>query len=55
MNHVVGISEFKISEDVGDTLITYSLGSCLGLVLYDPITKVGGMVHCLLPLSKTHS
>lgn len=55
MNHVVGISEFKVSEDVNDTLITYSLGSCLGLVLYDPIARIGGMVHCLLPLSKTDS
>ena len=52
MKHVVGISEMKISGDPGDELITYSLGSCLGLSLFDPSTGIGGLIHCMLPLSK---
>ena len=52
MNQVVGISEMKISNRQDDVLITYSLGSCLGLSLYDPDVKVGGLIHCMLPLSK---
>lgn len=52
MTHTVGISEMKISSTPGDVLVTYSLGSCVGLALYDPVAKVAGMIHCMLPLSK---
>lgn len=45
----VGISDMKISNRSTDVLITHSLGSCLGLVAYDPKAGVGGMIHCLLP------
>jgi chemotaxis protein CheD len=51
MNHVVGISELKVTDSDQDVLTTYSLGSCLGLTLYDPVVQVGGMIHCMLPLS----
>lgn len=51
MMQVVGISEKKVSANPEDHIITYSLGSCVGLALYDPASKVGGMVHCMLPLS----
>jgi chemotaxis protein CheD len=33
-------------------IVTYSLGSCVGLAVFDPVARVGGMVHCMLPLSK---
>lgn len=49
---VLGISELQVSKTPGDILITYSLGSCIGLVAYDPVARVGGMVHYMLPLSK---
>lgn len=52
MNHTVDISDFKISTCSEDILVTYALGSCLGVTVYDPIAKVGGMIHCMLPLSK---
>lgn len=48
----VGISEMKVSKNAGDTLVTYSLGSCIGVTLYDPDACVGGMIHCMLPLSR---
>lgn len=48
---VVGISDMKVSSNPDDILITYSLGSCLGLILYDPVVPVAGMLHCMLPLS----
>jgi chemotaxis protein CheD len=41
----------KISKNTDDVLVTYSLGSCVGLALYDPVAKIGGLVHCMLPLS----
>ena len=52
MKHIVGISEMKVTSNADDVIITYSLGSCLGLTLYDPVAQVGGMIHCMLPLSK---
>ena len=52
MDHIVGVSEMKTSKKLEDGLITFSLGSCVGLSLYDPVAKVGGLVHCMLPLSK---
>lgn len=53
MQHTIGIGEMKISQDPQDVLVTYSLGSCIGLSLYDPALKVGGLIHCMLPLSRT--
>lgn len=49
---VLGISELIASKTPGDVLITYSLGSCIGLTVYDPVVRVGGMIHYMLPLSK---
>lgn len=49
---VVGISQMQVSDDIEDTLITYSLGSCIGVSIYDPERHIGGMIHCMLPLSK---
>lgn len=49
---VVGISEMKVSVSDRDVIITYSLGSCIGVTLYDPVARVGGMAHCMLPLSR---
>ncbi|MCP4291409.1 MAG: chemotaxis protein CheD [bacterium] len=42
----------KISKNPEDVIVTYSLGSCVGLTLYDPIACIGGMIHCMLPMSK---
>ena len=52
MKIIVDISDARISKDSNDTLITYSLGSCLGVAVYDPTVKVGGMLHYQLPTSK---
>jgi chemotaxis protein CheD len=40
-----------VSNDPAVTLITHSLGSCIGLAVYDPLVKVGGMLHYMLPES----
>ena len=49
---IVDIADMKLSNDEDDIIVTYSLGSCVGLTLYDPVKKLGGMIHCMLPLSK---
>ena len=49
MIHTVGMADLKVSRAKGDTLITYSLGSCLGITLFDPLAGVAGMLHAMLP------
>jgi chemotaxis protein CheD len=46
---VVGISDLKVSSNPGDVLVTYALGSCICLAVYDPKAKVGGILHFMLP------
>jgi len=48
----VDISDLKVSKRSDDILVTYSLGSCVALSLYDPVVGIGGLIHCMLPLSK---
>ena len=50
--YTVGVADLKISNEPKSTLITYALGSCIGLVAYDPVSKVGGLLHLQLPESK---
>jgi chemotaxis receptor (MCP) glutamine deamidase CheD len=45
----VGIAEMKVSKGAEDLIITHALGSCLGITAYDPMTRVGGMLHAMLP------
>lgn len=52
MKITVGISEMAVSSAPEETLITYSLGSCVGLSLYDAAARVGGLIHSMLPLSR---
>lgn len=52
MQHVIDIADMKVTNVAEDVLVTYSLGSCVGLSLYDPVAGVGGMIHCMLPLSR---
>lgn len=48
---VVDIADLKVSRDPNATLITYSLGSCIGIAIYDASARVGGMLHYMLPES----
>ena len=52
MRLVIDISDAKVSDDPSDVLVTYSLGSCIGVCLYDPAIHIGGMLHYQLPSSK---
>ena len=51
MDVVVGVGDMKVSNNPEDILVTYSLSSCIGLAIYDPIVKVGGILHYMLPES----
>lgn len=45
---VVGISDYKKAKGEG-LLVTYALGSCVGICLYDQQMKIGGLSHIMLP------
>lgn len=47
----VGIGQLAISADPGEALVAYGLGSCVGMVAYDPFSRVAGLAHVLLPAS----
>ncbi len=48
----IGISEFCLAEPPA-VLVTFGLGSCLAITLYDPGTRFGAMAHTLLPASRS--
>ena len=50
-NIVVGVSDMKVSSDPSGVLVTYSLGSCIGVAVFDPIAGAGGLLHYMLPES----
>ena len=49
---VVGVGDMKVSGTKSEEIITYALGSCLGVTIHDPVVGVGGMLHVMLPNSK---
>ncbi len=51
---VVGVGDMKVSADPSAYLITYSLGSCVGVVGHDPMAQVAGLLHFQLPTAKGH-
>jgi chemotaxis protein CheD len=46
---IVGVSDMKISNKPDEIIVTYSLGSCIAVAIYDPVIRVGGMLHYMLP------
>jgi len=52
-NISVGMGEIKFSNTSGDILIAPGLGSCIGIAMYDPKHKAGGLAHVVLPCKPT--
>jgi chemotaxis protein CheD len=48
---VVGISDAKISRDPTATLVTYALGSCVAVSIFDRAARIAGLLHVMLPES----
>ncbi|HEY4045346.1 MAG TPA: chemotaxis protein CheD [Acidobacteriaceae bacterium] len=49
---VVGVGDCRVSRDPDSYLITYALGSCIAVSIYDPTRNVGGLLHYMLPESR---
>jgi chemotaxis protein CheD len=52
-NITVEISDFRVTSDPDATLVTYALGSCIAVMVHDPVRVAAGMIHYMLPLSET--
>jgi len=48
---VVGVGDGQVTSDPDHTLVTYALGSCIAVLIHDPVTHVGGLLHFMLPES----
>jgi chemotaxis protein CheD len=49
----VGIADLSVSSS--PNILRTILGSCVGICLYDPQTKIGGMCHIMLPSMREDS
>ncbi len=47
----VGMADLRVTSDPDSMLVTYALGSCIAVLVHDPVRQVGGMIHYMLPLS----
>lgn len=48
---VVGVADCRVSNDPESVLVTYALGSCIAVMIHDPVAGVGGLLHFMLPES----
>lgn len=46
---VIGIGEYAVTTESGESIVTYALSSCVAMTVYSPIKKVAGMVHISMP------
>jgi chemotaxis protein CheD len=46
---VVGVADCRVSGAEDAVLVTYALGSCIALLIHDPLAKVAGLLHFMLP------
>jgi chemotaxis protein CheD len=49
MQIVVGVADMKITNETQQLVVTHALGSCIGVAVYDPQVRVGGILHYMLP------
>jgi chemotaxis protein CheD len=49
---VAGVGDWVCSDAPQATLVTYALGSCIGVTAFDPVARVGGILHFMLPDSR---
>ena len=49
--HVIGIADCAVTNNPEAVLVTYALGSCIAVTLHDNVSRVGGLLHLMLPES----
>ena len=53
MRLTVDIADMQVSDEPDAVLVTYALGSCIAVMLHDPIRRAVGMIHYMLPQAST--
>ncbi len=53
MQKYVGIGEMLLTDNEEDILVAPNLGSCIAVAAFNPETRMSGLIHCLLPASKS--
>lgn len=48
---VIPIGAYAVSADPDAALVTYALGSCVAVIAHDPVRRIGGLLHFMLPSS----
>ncbi len=51
----VKLAEMRFSNKTEDTLVAHGLGACIALAIYDPTTKLAGIIHIVMPSSDVQS
>ncbi len=49
----VDIADMQVSNEPDAVLVTYALGSCIAVMVHDPIRRASGMIHYMLPQAST--
>ena len=49
---VIGIGGLTVRRGTAGHIVTHALGSCLGVTVWDPLQKIGGMLHAQLPIAQ---
>jgi chemotaxis protein CheD len=49
---IIQIADYRVSASPDDVLVTYALGSCVAIIIYDKTAQIGGLLHVLLPDSR---
>jgi chemotaxis protein CheD len=49
VNVIVGVADCRVTGDTSAVLVTHALGSCIAVSIYDPVARVGGLLHFMLP------
>lgn len=52
---IVGVGEFAVSGSAGEVIVTHALASCIAVCICDPVARVSGMLHFLLPDSRINA
>lgn len=53
MKYTVDIADMQVTAEPDGVLVTYALGSCIAVMVWDPVKKVSGMIHYMLPQAST--
>jgi chemotaxis protein CheD len=51
---VVGVADLGIARAPAVRITTFALGSCIGVTVFDPLLRLGGLLHYLLPQPGEH-